>query len=553
MIQTLKENLKLEIKQAVLKCGYITEENELNVILENSKDVNHGDYSTNIAMQLTKLAKKNPRMIAEEIINNFNTEAAKVEKIEIAGPGFINFFIKKSAFTQSIKNIIELGKEFGTSNSGNGLKYNVEYVSANPTGDLHLGHARGAALGDSLCRILSKSGYNVTREYYVNDAGNQIHNLVISAYARYLQALGLEAQMPEDGYHGPDIISLGKTLAEKYGNQFVDKLDENYKLIREMSLEYELNKIRKDLDMFGVEFDMYTSEQSLYDHNLVQESITLLEEKGFIYEEEGAVWFRSTDFGDDKNRVLKKSDGSFTYLTPDIANHIEKLKRGNDKLIDIWGADHHGYIARVKASMQALGYEADKLEVDIIQMVRLIKDGQEFKMSKRTGKAVTIRELVEEVGVDAVRYFFVMRSGETQMDFDLDLATKKSNENPVYYAQYAHARTCSILRQAEEKGFKVELKEQYDYITHEKEFEVIKLMGDFPIVVADAANKRRPHLICNYINDLATAFHSLYNAEKVINEENIEKTNEKLALIKALEITIQNALDLIGVSAPERM
>ncbi|EGC91573.1 MAG: arginine--tRNA ligase [Turicibacter sanguinis] len=553
MIQTLKENLKAEIKQAVLTCGYITESDDLNVILENSKDVSHGDYSTNIAMQLTKIAKKNPRMIAEEILNNFNAESANVEKIEIAGPGFINFFMKKSAFTQSIKNIIELGHEFGTSKSGNGLKYNVEYVSANPTGDLHLGHARGAALGDSLCRILTKAGYDVTREYYVNDAGNQIHNLVISAYARYLQALGLEAEMPEDGYHGPDIIALGQSMVEQYGDRLVNKLDENYKLIREMSLEYELNKIRKDLDMFGVEFDMYTSEQELYDNNLVQESIKLLEEKGFIYEEDGAVWFRSTDFGDDKDRVLKKSDGSYTYLTPDIANHIEKLKRGNDKLVDIWGADHHGYIARVKASMQALGYEADKLEVDIIQMVRLIKDGEEFKMSKRTGKAVTIRELVDEVGVDAVRYFFVMRSGETQMDFDLDLATKKSNENPVYYAQYAHARTCSILRQAEEKGFNVELKDQYNHITHEKEFEVIKLMGDFPIVVADAANKRRPHLICNYINDLATAFHSLYNAEKVINEENVEKTNEKLALIKALEITIKNALELIGVSAPERM
>ena len=553
MIQTLKENLKAEIKQAVLTCGYITESDDLNVILENSKDVSHGDYSTNIAMQLTKIAKKNPRMIAEEILNNFNAESANVEKIEIAGPGFINFFMKKSAFTQSIKNIIELGHEFGTSKSGNGLKYNVEYVSANPTGDLHLGHARGAALGDSLCRILTKAGYDVTREYYVNDAGNQIHNLVISAYARYLQALGLEAEMPEDGYHGPDIIALGQSMVEQYGDRLVNKLDENYKLIREMSLEYELNKIRKDLDMFGVEFDMYTSEQELYDNNLVQESIKLLEEKGFIYEEDGAVWYRSTDFGDDKDRVLKKSDGSYTYLTPDIANHIEKLKRGNDKLVDIWGADHHGYIARVKASMQALGYEADKLEVDIIQMVRLIKDGEEFKMSKRTGKAVTIRELVDEVGVDAVRYFFVMRSGETQMDFDLDLATKKSNENPVYYAQYAHARTCSILRQAEEKGFNVELKDQYNHITHEKEFEVIKLMGDFPIVVADAANKRRPHLICNYINDLATAFHSLYNAEKVINEENVEKTNEKLALIKALEITIKNALELIGVSAPERM
>ena len=553
MIQTLKENLKNEIKETVIKCGYVSCEEDINVILENAKDAKHGDYSTNIAMQLTKRAKKNPRIIAEEIVKNFDTNKADVAKIEIAGPGFINFFLKKTVFTKSIKGIIDLGDDYGKSNSGKGLKYNVEYVSANPTGDLHLGHARGAALGDSLCRLLSKAGYDVTREYYVNDAGNQIHNLVVSAYARYLEALGNESKMPEDGYYGPDIILLGQMMAEKYKEQFVGKLDENYDLIRQISLDYELDKIKKDLNMFGVEFDLFTSAKSIYDKNLVKESIDLLQSKGYIYEKDGAIWFRSTDFGDDKDRVLKKSDGSYTYLTPDIANHIEKLNRGNDKLVDIWGADHHGYIARVKAAMQALGYEADKLEVDIIQMVRLIKDGEEFKMSKRTGKAVTIRDLVDEVGVDAVRYFFVMRSGETQMDFDLDLATKKSNENPVYYAQYAHARTCSILRQAKEKGFSVDVKENYEFINHEKEYEVIKLMGEFPNVVADAAAKRRPHLICNYVNDLATAFHSLYNAEKVINEEDNAKTNEKLALIQALEITIKNALNLIGVSAPERM
>ena len=553
MIQTLKENLKNEIKETVIKCGYVSCEEDINVILENAKDAKHGYYSTNIAMQLTKRAKKNPRIIAEEIVKNFDTNKADVAKIEIAGPGFINFFLKKTVFTKSIKGIIDLGDDYGKSNSGKGLKYNVEYVSANPTGDLHLGHARGAALGDSLCRLLSKAGYDVTREYYVNDAGNQIHNLVVSAYARYLEALGNESKMPEDGYYGPDIILLGQMMAEKYKEQFVGKLDENYDLIRQISLDYELDKIKKDLNMFGVEFDLFTSEKSIYDKNLVKESIDLLQSKGYIYEKDGAIWFRSTDFGDDKDRVLKKSDGSYTYLTPDIANHIEKLNRGNDKLVDIWGADHHGYIARVKAAMQALGYEADKLEVDIIQMVRLIKDGEEFKMSKRTGKAVTIRDLVDEVGVDAVRYFFVMRSGETQMDFDLDLATKKSNENPVYYAQYAHARTCSILRQAKEKGFSVDVKENYEFINHEKEYEVIKLMGEFPNVVADAAAKRRPHLICNYVNDLATAFHSLYNAEKVINEEDNAKTNEKLALIQALEITIKNALNLIGVSAPERM
>ena len=553
MIQLLKEKLKKEIKNATIKCGYLTEDQEFNVVLENSKDSSHGDYSTNIAMQLTKIAKKNPRMIAEEILNHLDTESANVIKVEIAGPGFINFFMNKHILTQVIKEIIKLGSDFGKSNAGNGQKYNVEYVSANPTGDLHLGHARGAALGDTLCRILDKAGYNVTREYYVNDAGNQINNLVLSAYTRYLQALGLEAEMPEDAYQGPDIVVLGQSMAAEFGKKFVNKLDEYYQIIREVALTFELDKIKQDLKMFGVEFDLYTSEQALYDNDLVKESIHLLQEKGYIYEKDGATWFKTTVFGDDKDRVLKKSDGSYTYLTPDVANHIEKLKRGNDKLIDIWGADHHGYIARVKASMQALGHSADKLEVDIIQMVRLIKDGQEFKMSKRTGKAVTIRDLVDEVGVDATRYFFVMRSGETQMDFDLNLATEQSNANPVYYAQYAHARTCSLLRQAEEKGFTATLKPDYPLITHKKEYEVIKLMGDFSSVIADAASKRKPHIICNYINDLATAFHSLYSAEKVIDEENVEKTNEKLALIKALQITLANALTLIGVSAPERM
>jgi len=552
MIQQLKENLKQEIKAAVLKTGLVQDE-AINVVLENTRDKAHGDYATNVAMQLTKIAKKNPRAIAEEILTHFNKEEANVLQADIAGPGFINFFMDQQVLTRSIKDILEDGAAYGRSQAGKGAKYNVEYVSANPTGDLHLGHARGAALGDSLCRILDAAGYDVTREYYVNDAGNQINNLVISAYTRYMQALGHDEEMPQDAYHGPDIIGLGKEMAAEYGDQFVGKFEESYGQIRQIALTFELNKIKKDLKDFGVEFDMYTSEQSLYDQNLVAESISLLEEKGFIYEEDGAKWLRSTDFGDDKDRVLRKSDGSFTYLTPDVANHIEKLKRNNDKLIDIWGADHHGYIARVKAAMQALGHEADKLEVDIIQMVRLIKDGQEFKMSKRTGKAVTIRDLMEEVGVDATRYFFVMRSGETQMDFDINLATEQSNSNPVYYAQYAHARTSSLLRQAEEKGFKPVVKESYSSINHEKEYEVIKIMGELPSIVADAALKRRPHLVCNYIYDLATAFHSMYNAEKVIDESNVEKTNEKLALIAAIKLTIANALALIGVSAPEKM
>jgi arginyl-tRNA synthetase len=314
-----------------------------------------------------------------------------------------------------------------------------------------------------------------------------------------------------------------------------------------------MDKIKTDLTMFGVEFDLYTSEQKLYDDHLVADSIEVLKEKGYIYEQDGAKWLRSTDFGDDKDRVLKKSDGSFTYLTPDIANHIEKIKRGNDKLINIWGADHHGYITRVKAAIQALGYASDLLEVDIIQMVRLIKDGQEFKMSKRTGKAVTLRDLVEDVGTDAVRYFFASRSAETPMDFDLDLAVKQSNENPVYYVQYAHARACTLLSRGAEQGFEPAELDVYTHLVHEKELDVTKRMGDFTAIIADAAVKRKPHIVVNYVHDLVSAFHSLYGAKKFIDIDDVEGTRERLALVRALRITISNALALIGVSAPESM
>ena len=548
----LKEKIKHEILIALKKADYILDA-DFVPSLENTKDVTHGDFATNVAMHLAKVAKKNPREIAQDIIANFDTNTTHVDKLEMAGPGFINFFMNKEALTKTINVINDLAINYGHNESGAGEKYCVEYVSANPTGDLHLGHARGAAIGDSLCRILNVSGYEVVREYYVNDAGNQIRNLVLSVYNRYLEALGHDFNMPEDGYHGADVANFGRELSVKYGDKFVEKLDEHFDFLREVSLEFEIAKIRQDLSDFRVEFDLFVSEQSLYDNGLVAKAIDLLDEKGYIYENDGALWLRSTDFGDDKDRVLKKSDGTYTYLTPDIANHIEKIKRGNNKLVDLWGADHHGYIARVKASLQALGHDENKLEVDIIQMVRAIKDGAEFKMSKRTGKAITLRDLMEEVGVDAVRYFFASRNAETQMDFDLDLATKQSNENPVYYAQYAFARTCSLLREAAKQGFEPVLKSSYSNLTHEKEIEVLKLMGDFPTIVADAARKRKPHMICNYVHDLVGAFHSLYGAKKFIDANDKDGTTERLALIKALNMTIKNALNLIGVSAPESM
>ncbi|MBU8843685.1 MULTISPECIES: arginine--tRNA ligase [Bacillus] len=552
--EQMKDVLKEEIKAAVLKAGLAEESQIPNVVLETPKDKTHGDYSTNMAMQLARVAKKAPRQIAEEIVAHFDKGKASIEKLDIAGPGFINFYMNNQYLTKLIPSVLEAGEAYGETNIGNGERVQVEFVSANPTGDLHLGHARGAAVGDSLCNVLSKAGYDVSREYYINDAGNQINNLALSVEVRYFEALGLEKPMPEDGYRGEDIIAIGKRLAEEYGDRFVNEEEsERLAFFREYGLKYELEKLRKDLENFRVPFDVWYSETSLYQNGKIDKALDALREKGHVYEEDGATWFRSTTFGDDKDRVLIKKDGTYTYLLPDIAYHKDKLDRGFDKLINVWGADHHGYIPRMKAAIEALGYEKGTLEVEIIQLVHLYKNGEKMKMSKRTGKAVTMRDLIEEVGLDAVRYFFAMRSADTHMDFDLDLAVSTSNENPVYYAQYAHARICSMLRQGEEQGLKPAADLDFSHIQSEKEYDLLKTIGGFPEAVAEAAEKRIPHRVTNYIYDLASALHSFYNAEKVIDPENEEKSRARLALMKATQITLNNALQLIGVSAPEKM
>jgi len=554
IVEQMQAHLKEEIKAAVLKANLAVEDQIPEVILETPKEKAHGDYSTNMAMQLARIAKKAPRMIAEELIANFDSNKASIEKIEIAGPGFINFYMDNHYLTNLIPLILEAGEKYGETTVGGKQKIQVEFVSANPTGDLHLGHARGAAVGDSLCNILAKAGYDVSREYYINDAGNQINNLAISVEARYFQALGLERDMPEDGYHGQDIIGIGKQLAEEYGDKYVHvDEEERFDFFREYGLKVEMAKLKADLEEFRVPFDVWYSETSLYNNGKINTALEALKDNGHIYEEDGATWFRSTTFGDDKNRVLIKNDGSYTYLTPDIAYHKDKLERGFEKLINIWGADHHGYIPRMKAAIEALGYNRDALEVEIIQLVHLYKNGEKMKMSKRTGKAVTMRDLVEEVGLDATRYFFAMRSADTHLDFDLDLAVSESNENPVYYAQYAYARISSILRQGEEQGLTAESSVDFSLISAEKEIDVLKKLGEFPQVVAEAAQKRLPHRITNYIFDLASTFHSFYNAEKVLDLEHPERTMARLGLIKAVQITLKNALTLIGVSAPEKM
>lgn len=540
--------LKCAMSRAI-KEAFDLDYSEEQVIIEIPKDKSHGDYACNSAMQLTRQLHRNPRQIAQDVMAHFDLEAAGVASYEIAGPGFINFTMQSASLTGVIERVWKEQDAYGTNDSGAGIRVNLEYVSANPTGNLHLGHARGAAWGDSVARLMQASGYAVTREYYVNDAGNQIVNLGKSLQARYREHLGLTFELPADGYHGEDVREIAIALAEENGDRYAQESEENLKFFKQQGIAFELAKIRKDLDYYRVHFDVWSSEQAIRDAGKVEEALQVLAEKGLTYEKEGALWFATTRFGDDKDRVLRKTDGSYTYLVPDIAYHKDKMDRGYDQLVDFFGADHHGYVPRLKASIAALGNDPDKLSVDIIQMVRLVENGQEVKMSKRLGNAVTIRELCDEVGVDAARYFFVQRALESHLDFDLGLARSQSNDNPVYYAQYAHARMCSILRSAD--GYPQA--ENYERLTHEKEIELMKYINEFTSVVAEAARLRAPHKVCNYIQKLAQKFHSFYNACKVLDAKDEVLSAQRLALVQATRITLKNALTLIGVEAPEKM
>lgn len=551
-VNKIEISLKEVLKKAIVDLGYVDDYALEQIVIEIPKDKAHGDYSSNIAMQLTKVLKRNPREIAQGIIEALDKDAGNIDHVEIAGPGFINLFLKKDAMTSIIKEVLDEKDNFGKTNHGQGIKYNIEFVSANPTGDLHLGHAKGAAVGDSICRIMSAAGYDVTREYYINDAGNQITNLALSLYARYLQALGYEKELPEDGYHGKDIIEIANRIKDEEGDRFVG-IDEKEAIayFRNIGTKHELEKIEDILKEYRVSYDVWFSETSLYEDNKVIPTIEKLKEKGYTYESEGALWFKSTEFGDDKDRVLVKSDGSYTYLTPDIAYHMNKLDRGYQYLVDLLGADHHGYINRMKAAIQALGYNADQLNIDIMQMVRMVENGEVVKMSKRTGNAVTIKDLIEDIGVDAARYFFVSKAASSPFDFDLGLAKSKSNENPVYYAQYAHARMCSILAQANNAG--IDVTDHYELLTHEKEIELVKHINEFRNEIIESAKLRAPHKIANYIQRLAQLFHSFYNDCYVIDDNNKELSAQRLSLVVASQMTLKNALNLIGVEAPEKM
>ncbi|WP_353948914.1 arginine--tRNA ligase [Sporolactobacillus sp. Y61] len=554
IVEQVKEQLKEEIKQAVLKAGLASEEQIPDIVLEVPKDKAHGDFATNMAMQLARIAKMAPRKIAGELVAHFDRKKGHIRKIEVAGPGFINFFLDNQYLTDLIPAIIKAGDAYGASGSGGGEKVLVEFVSANPTGSLHLGHARGAAVGDTLCKLLNKAGYRASAEYYINDGGNQITNLAVSLEARYLQALGKNAEIPENGYHGRDIIELADQLVEKYGGTLEAKpKEERLRFFRNFGVDHLMRGIRKDLADFRVTFDRWYSERSLYETHKVEAALDMLKDKGETFEKDNAVWLKTSEHGDDKDRVLIKSDGTYTYFTPDISYHKDKFDRGFDRLIDVLGADHHGYVPRMKAALAELGYDPDKLNVQIIQLVNLFKNGEKVKMSKRTGKAVTMRELMEDVGVDAARYFFAMRSADTHLDFDLDLAISRSNENPVYYVQYAFARITSMLKRAEALDTKPSESIDLSLLSGEKEIDLLKQLGEFPSVVAGSAAKLAIQHIPSYLFDLASKLHSFYNAEKVLDETNMPLSKARVALMKAVRITLKNGMDLIGVHAPDQM
>ena len=533
--------------QGIIKTGLDKLEIDISldkIIIETPKESKNGDYSTNIALVLTKILKDNPMNIANKIANEIKDEC--IEKVDIASPGFINIYLTKKVLLDEINKIINEDRSYGKNNTGKNEKVNLEYVSANPTGTLHIGHGRGATYGDNLSRILSFCGYDVTREYYINDAGNQMNNLGISIKERYKEICGLDCNLPEDGYHGKEIIAIAQNIYDMYQDS---KLNEDISYFKQEGLNILLEEIKKDLDRFRVNFDVFTSEQSLYDKGEVEKVLNSFKKNNNCYVEDDALWLKTSEYGDEKDRVIVKKDGAYTYLLPDIAYHINKIERGYLKLIDVLGADHHGYINRIKGALEILGHDSSVLDIEILQMVRLLRDGEEIKISKRTGKSITLNELIDEVGINATRYFFASKSLDTQMDFDLGLAVKNSNENPVYYIEYANARIAKVLNNFQKN---IEPKENYTTIEEDIAYNIMNKLIRFEDTVISAATKKQPHIICNYVYDLASLFHSYYGAYKFITEDKIY-TEERMLLLKAIKIVINNSLNLIGVIPREEM
>ncbi|MBI5180144.1 MAG: arginine--tRNA ligase [Nitrospirae bacterium] len=556
----VKEALSNIVYNALIEArekGELKIEEDPLVVLEIPKDQTKGDIATTVAMALAASEKKKPRDIAEIIIRHLRDDKGIIDKTEIAGPGFINFFLKNEYYHQILKQIDKEGKDYGRIDIGKGEKVQVEFVSANPTGPLHVGHGRGAAVGDALSNLLAAAGYNVTREFYINDAGRQVRLLAKSVYSRYRQMHGKEEPFPEDGYHGTYIneVAASATSSQAISLKFVDVNFEKCEAdFAEFSKEEMLRDIRNDLNAFGVRFDNWFSEQSLLNDRSVQKSIEELKERDFVYEKDDALWLRSTAFGDDKDRVVIKKDGSYTYLATDIAYHRNKLSRGFKSLINIWGADHHGYIPRVQAVIQAFGHPKDTLHVLLVQLVAVLRQGKPVPMSKRAGDFVTLREVVQEVGSDAARFFFLMRRSDSHLDFDLELAKKQSSENPVYYVQYAHARLCSVERQAEERGIKIPDADSVDFglLKLPEEKNIMKQLALYPITVEGSARALEPHRITFYLQNLAGLLHNYYFHHRIITDDKL-LTDARLVLMKGVRQVIKNALDILGVKAPEKM
>lgn len=546
LAQGIEDAARKAMAEGIIKEGVLP-----SVVLEVPPQKEFGDFATNFAMQAAKSLRCNPRAAAEAVVDRI--DCPYIERAEIAGPGFINLYLRPDWVYKLLRAILDEGDDYGSIRQEHPEKIQLEYVSANPTGPLHVGHGRGAAVGSSLANLMKAAGYDVTREYYINDAGNQIENLALSVNARYLSLLGVECEFPENGYHGTDITETAQRIAHIYGDKFLKlKEAERLQAFKTLALKEKLAALKEDLQAFNVDFDVWFSERTLHEEGCIKAACDFLCEKGYMYEHEGALWLKSTEYGDDKDRVVIRENGVPTYLAADIAYHRNKFERGFDHVINLWGADHHGYIARMKAAVGSLGYRPEQLEVLILQMVSLYRNGEPVKMSKRTGQSVTLNELIEEVGTDAARFFFIMRSIDSQLDFDLTLATEKSSENPVYYVQYAHARICSILRQIEEEKISVDESAPLTSLREEVETTLIKKLGEYPELVAGAARERAPHRIAHYLYDLAGLFHSFYNQCRILGVEP-EAQQARLLLVIAVRRALRHALAILGISAPERM
>ncbi len=529
--------------------------------IETPKMQNHGDYATNVAMLLAPLEKKPPREIAQQIIKHLPSGDSRIEKVEVAGPGFINFFISQACWLSAFRDISLQGNSYGQSQLGTGKKINIEYVSANPTGPLHIGHGRGAAVGDALANIMAAVGYNVSREYYINDTGNQMNLLGKSVYMRYLQLLGKDVSFPADCYQGDYIEEIAREIVTQQGEVYQDQGEsESLPFFISYAVDSILKGIQKDLRDFDAHFDTWFSEKTLHEGHAVERALGELKEKGHTYESEGNLWFSSMRFGDDKDRVVVRDTGVPTYFASDIAYHLNKLERGFDRIINIWGADHHGYIPRIQAVIQAFGKSRETVEVLLVQFVNLLRGGTPVAMSTRSGTFVTLREVLDEVGTDAVKYSFLTRRSDAHLDFDLEIAKKQSDENPVYYVQYAHARICNIVKFAEQQGISLPLPDavKLELLNLSEEIHLIKQLSSFPELVENCALTLEPHRITIYLNELVSSFHRYYHLGKLDGGKRVvckdmELSRSRLWLVNTIKVVIKNGLSLLGVSAPEKM